>query len=50
MQPEGRELAEKHRRFFHRFGTDIGTAFTLNANDTDALIATIQRRFSEDMI
>jgi superfamily II DNA or RNA helicase len=50
MQPDGRELAEKHRRFFHRFGTDIGTAFTLNANDTDALIATIQRRFAEDMI
>jgi superfamily II DNA or RNA helicase len=50
MQPDGRELAEKHRRFFHRFGTDIGTAFTLNANDTDALIATIQRRFAEDMV
>jgi hypothetical protein len=50
MQPEGRELPEKHRRFFHRFGTDIGTAFTLNANETDALIATIQRRFAEDMV
>lgn len=49
MQPAGRGLDEKHRRFYHRFGTDIGTAFTLNAKDTDALIARIQQRFAEDM-
>lgn len=49
MQPDGRALGEKHRRFYHRFGIDIGTAFTLNANDTDALIGKIQARFNEDM-
>lgn len=49
MQPEGRPLSEKHRRFYHRFGIDIGTAFTLSAKDTGALIATIEQRFSEDM-
>lgn len=48
-QPDGRPLNEKHRRFFHRFGIDIGTAFTLPAKDTDALIEMIGRRFSEDM-
>ncbi len=48
-QPEGRPLNEKHRRFFHRFGIDIGYAFTLPAKDTDALIDTIRRLFSEDM-
>lgn len=49
MQPPGRSLPEKHRRFFHRFGIDIGTAFALNARETDALIDTIKRRFAEDM-
>lgn len=49
MQPAARDLREKHRRFFHRFGIDIGTAFTLSAKDTDALIDTIKRRFAEDM-
>jgi len=49
-QPDGRTLSEKHRRFFHRFGTDIGTAFTLNAADTDALIGRITDRYSEDMV
>lgn len=46
----GRELREIHKRFYFRFGVDIGTAFTLNAADTDALIVKIQQRFSEDMI
>lgn len=50
LQPEGRLLSEKHRRFFHRFGTDIGTAFTLSARDTDALIERIQQRFNEDIV
>lgn len=49
MQPEGRELSEQHRRFYYRFDIDIGTAFTLNAKDTDALIERIQQRFTEDM-
>ena len=49
MQPEARPLSEKHRRFYHRFGIDIGTAFTLNAKDTDALIERIQLKFAEDM-
>ena len=49
MQPEGRPLAEKHRRFYYRFGIDIGTAFTLKAADTDALIDRIKQRFSEDI-
>lgn len=50
MQPADRPLSEKHRRFYHRFGVDIGTALTLNAKDTDALIDTIKRRFAEDMV
>ena len=49
MQPAGRGLDEKHRRFYHRFGVDIGTAFALNAKDTDALVECIQQRFTEDM-
>lgn len=50
VQPEGRELSEVHRRFFHRFGVDIGTAFTLNAKDTNALIEKIELKFTEDMV
>jgi hypothetical protein len=49
MQPEGRELGEKHRRFYLRFGVDIGTAFTLNLKDTDALIERITQNFTGDM-
>lgn len=49
VQPEGRELGEIHRRFYHRFGADIGTAFTLDEKQTDALIECVQRRFTEDM-
>lgn len=49
MQPHERPLDEKHRRFYHRFGIDIGTAFTLKAKDTDALIETIKQRFQEDI-
>lgn len=47
-QPE-RGLSEVHRRFFHRFGIDIGTAFTLKARETDALIELIQDKFTEDL-
>jgi len=49
MQPADRDLPEKHRRFYYRFGIDIGTAFTLNATDTDALIDRMAARFTEDM-
>ena len=49
MQPEERSMNEKHRRFYHRFGIDIGMAFTLNAKETDALAERIQQRFTEDM-
>jgi superfamily II DNA or RNA helicase len=50
MQPANRELSEKHRRFYLRFGIDIGTAFTLNTKDTDALIARVTAGFAKDMI
>lgn len=46
---DGRTMPEIHRRFFHRFGVDIGTAFTLSAAETDALIGRIQQRFGEDL-
>lgn len=49
MQPEERPLQEKHRRFYYRFGIDIGTAFTLKAAETDALIDKIKTHFVEDM-
>ncbi len=48
-QPGGRSMNEKHRRFYHRFGVDIGTAFTLSAKETDELIERIQQRFIKDM-
>lgn len=46
---EGREMREVHRRFYHRFGVDIGTAFTLGANETDALIKTIEEKYHHDL-
>jgi len=48
-QPEDRDMREKHRRFYHRFGIDIATAFTLNTKETDALIERIKQRFKEDI-
>jgi superfamily II DNA or RNA helicase len=48
-QPPERPMAERYRRFYHRFGIDIGTAFTLKARDTDALLARIQQQFTEDL-
>jgi len=48
-QPEDRSLSERQRRFFFRFGIDVGTAHTLNAADTDALIEKITLKFTEDM-
>lgn len=47
---EGREIGEVHRRFYHRFGVDIGTAMTLKARETDVLIEKIKQRFSEDLV
>lgn len=49
MQPEDRDLSEKHRRFYIRFGIDIGTAFTLKAAETDKLITQIQGNFNKDL-
>ena len=49
-QPAGREMGEKHRRFYHRFGVDVGTALTLNGADTDALFATVTEGFTHDMV
>lgn len=47
---EGRDLSEVHRRFFHRFGVDIATAFTLDAKQTDALADKIAACFSLDAV
>jgi hypothetical protein len=49
MQPAERDLSEKHRRFYHRFGIDIGTAFTLKAAETDALADKITKSFAKDL-
>lgn len=48
LQP-GREKGEVYRRFYHRFGVDMGSALTLNAADTDTLIERIRGRFAEDI-
>jgi DNA repair protein RadD len=50
MQPTERQKGEVYSRFFHRFGIDIVTAYTLNTNDTDALIARIGRGFHHDVV
>lgn len=44
-----RGKAEVYRRFYHRFGVDMGSALTLNATDTDALIERIRGKFAEDV-
>ena len=44
-----RDTREIQRRFYVRFGIDMGTAMTLNAKETDALAETIKRRFTEDL-
>ena len=49
MQPPERQRGEVYSRFFHRFGIDIASAFTLNTNDTDALIERIGRGFHYDI-
>lgn len=46
----GRDMSEIHRRFFYRFGVDIGTAFTLKEQETQGLIERIKTRYTEDLI
>lgn len=48
-QPAGRDEQEKQRRFYHRFGVDVMTAYTLSAEETDALIAKIESGFHLDV-
>lgn len=45
----GRDLSEIYRRFFHRFGIDAATAFTLNRSETEELISRIAERYQEDL-
>ena len=45
----GRNLSEIHKRFYFRFGVDIGTAFTLDQKDTDKLIDKIRANFHKDI-
>ena len=49
LQPVDRDLGEKYRRFYLRYGIDMSTAFTLNQNDTDALIERVARSFHHDI-
>ena len=49
LQPADRDLGEKYRRFYLRYGIDMSTAFTLNQNDTDALIERVARSFHHDI-
>ena len=50
MQPAGRDMGEKYRRFYLRYDIDMSTAFTLNESDTDALIARVARGFKYDIL
>lgn len=49
MQPVNRDIGEKYRRFYLRFGVDMSTAFTLNEADTDTLIDRVARGFHHDI-
>ena len=49
MQPANRDMGEKFRRFYLRYGIDMSTAFTLNESDTDALIERVARGFKYDI-
>lgn len=48
LQSTGMPMDEIHRRFYSRFGVDIGTASALPRKDTDALIERILNAFTED--
>lgn len=45
---KGRDNSEAFRRFFYRFGVDVGTAWTLNTADSDALRAKIQQDLDDE--
>lgn len=49
LQPVNRDLGEKYRRFYLRYGIDMSTAFTLSQHDTDALIERVARSFHRDI-
>ena len=45
VQPKTDTLNETQRKFYQRFGVDVGTAMTLSEGETDALITKITRDF-----
>lgn len=47
---QGRSMSEIHRRFYIRFGIDIGNAFTLDARQTDELADKIAACFTLDAV
>lgn len=49
MQPDDRDIGEKYRRFYLRYGIDMSSAFTLSEADTDALIDRVARGFKYDI-
>lgn len=46
----GRDVGEVHKRFYYRFGVDIGTAFTLREQETNDLICRVSAGFGKDVI
>ncbi|AAQ96511.1 hypothetical protein [Vibrio phage VP16T] len=50
QQQLGRDMSEIHKRFYFRYGVDIGTAFTLDQKQTDALIDKMRENFHKDII
>lgn len=50
QQQLGRTMSEIYRRFYCRFGVDMGTALALDQQTTDALIERIKTQFTEDII
>lgn len=49
QEAQGRDDRENQRRFYHRFGVDLISAFTLDAKATDALIDKITNAFHLDV-
>lgn len=50
LQPKTRSLSEKQRRFYHRFNVDVGTALTLDEQQTLQLLNDLKINFTEDLI
>jgi DNA repair protein RadD len=50
QEQAGRSMPEIHKRFYLRFGVDIVTAFSLNANETQALLDKITAKFALDTV